>query len=60
MKMNKHNDNFEKGADDMDTANDALDDGKYLKAGAYAVKGIALPIAGVVKDPIGFLRELIS
>jgi len=56
--MTDHNEKFEQGADDMDTANDALDDGKYVKATYYAAKGIAEPIVGVIKDPIGFITML--
>ncbi len=58
--MGKHDEIFERGVEDMDNANVALDEGKVIKAIAYASKGIALPIAGVIKDPSGFAKELIS
>jgi hypothetical protein len=59
-KAGKHERNFDRAADDMDEANDALNEGKYIKAGYYASAGIAKPIAGVVKDPVGFLVEWIK
>lgn len=59
-KAGKHERNFQQGSDDMDEANDALNEGKYIKAGYYASVGIVKPIVGVVKDPVGFLVELIK
>lgn len=59
-KAGKHERNFDKAADDMDEANDALNEGRYVKAGYYASMGIAKPIIGVVKDPLGFIIELIK
>ncbi|WP_019617220.1 hypothetical protein [Psychromonas ossibalaenae] len=59
-KAGKHERNFDRAADDMDEANNALDEGKYIKAGYYASVGIAKPIIGVAKDPVGFLVELIK
>ena len=58
--MDKHEANFEQGLEDMEKANQALDDGKVVKSIYYAGKGIAKPIVGVVKDPVGFAKEMIS
>jgi hypothetical protein len=55
--MTKHEDNFEKGIEDLDKANEALDEGKVLKSFYYAGKGIGKPVIEVVKDPIGFAIE---
>jgi len=57
--MKKHEANFEQGLEDVEKANEALDDGKIIKSFYYASKGISKPIVGVVKDPIGFAKELI-
>lgn len=57
--MSKHEENFEQGLEDMEKANEALDDGKVVESLYYAGKGIAKPIVGVVKDPIGFTKELV-
>lgn len=55
--MSKHEDNFEQGLEDMERANEALDDGKIVESLYYAGKGIAKPIVGVAKDPVGFIME---
>lgn len=59
-RMGKHTRNFDQATNDMDEATDALDDGRYVKAGYYAGMGIAKPIIGVVKDPVGFIVERIK
>jgi hypothetical protein len=58
--MSKHEENFEKGTEDMEKANEALGEGKLLKSFYYAGKGIGKPVAGVVKDPIGFATEMLK
>jgi hypothetical protein len=58
--MGKHDENFQQGCEDMDKANEALDNNQISKSLYYAGKGIVNPIAGVVKDPIGFLIELVK
>jgi len=58
--MTKHEENFEQGLENMERANEALDDGKIVESLYYAGKGIAKPIVGVVKEPIDFTKELFS
>jgi hypothetical protein len=58
--MTKHEENFEQGLEDMEKANEALDNGKVVESLYYAGKGIVKPIVGVVKDPVGFAKEIIS
>ena len=55
--MKNHNDNFEQGCDDLDKANQALDEGKILKGLFYGGKGIVVPVAEVFKNPLGFIFE---
>ena len=57
--MNKHEENFEQGLEDMEKANEALEDGNIVESLYYAGKGITKPIVGVVKDPVGFAKEVI-
>lgn len=57
--MSKHNDNFEQGANDLDTASEALEGGKIVKGLYYGGKGIVVPVAEVLKDPVGFITEWI-
>ncbi len=57
--MDKHEENFEKGIEEMDKANEAMDEGKVLKSFYHAGKGIGKPIIGVVKDPVGFAVEML-
>lgn len=56
--MGKHDDNFQQGNENMDKANEALENNQIGKSLYYAGKGIVNPIAGVVKDPVEFLVEL--
>jgi len=56
--VGKHEENFEQGCEDMDKANEALDEGKVAKSLYYASKGIGKPVIGVVRDPIGFVVEM--
>ncbi len=58
--MSKHDKNFKKGTKEMDKAIAALDRGEVLESFKHARKGIVRPIAGVMKDPVGFARELIT
>ena len=58
--MGKHDRNFQQGSEDMDKANEALENNQIGKSLYYAGKGIVNPIAGVVKDPVGFLVELVK
>ena len=58
--MGKHDDNFQDGAENMEKANEALDEGKVLKSIYLAGKGISKPVKGVIKDPLGFIKELLT
>ncbi len=44
----------------MDKANEVLERNQIAKSLYYAVKDIVNPIAGVVKDSVGFLVELVK
>lgn len=57
--MGKHDRNFQQCCEDMDKANEALENNQIAKSLYYAGKGIVKPIAGVVKNPVGFLIELV-
>ncbi len=58
--MGKHDENFQQGCNNMDKANEALENNQIGKSLYYAGKGIVNPIAGVIKDPVGFLVELVK
>lgn len=58
--MGKHDRNCQQDCDDMSKANDALENNQIAKSLYYADKSIVNPIAGVVKDPVGFLVELVK
>ncbi|QUM75087.1 hypothetical protein HWV00_01870 [Moritella sp. 24] len=53
--MGKHDQNFQQGCNDMDKANEALNNNQIGKSLYYASKGIVNPIAGVVKEPLHVL-----
>jgi len=56
--MGKHDEDFKQGCEDMDKANEALENNQIGKSLYYADKGIVNHITGLVKDPVGFLVEL--
>ena len=58
--MGKHDDNFQEGAENMEKANEALDEGKVFKSIYLAGKGISKPVKGAIKDPLGFIKELLT
>jgi hypothetical protein len=44
----------------MEKANEALEEGKVFKSIYLAGKGISKPVKGVIKDPLGFIKELLT
>lgn len=58
--MSKHDENFQEGTENLEKANDALGEGKVFKSIYLAGKGISKPVKGVIKDPIGFVKELLT